>query len=55
MDNLTIAEADCITKMRDQWLISNNKTNLNFTTWLKKTTKAKRKQKVKLDKNRQKT
>lgn len=53
-DDPTIIEAACITTMRDQWLISNNKTNPDLKTRLKKAKEAKRKQQAKLDKNRQK-
>lgn len=54
MDNPTIAEAARIITMRDQWLISNNKTNSDLKVRLKKAKEAERKQKAKLDKNRQK-
>lgn len=52
MDDPAIAKADYITKMRDQWFISNNKTNPDLKARLKKAKEAKRKQQVKLDKNR---
>lgn len=32
MDDPAVAEAACITTIRDQWPISNNKTNLNLKT-----------------------
>lgn len=53
MDNPAITEAACITMIRDQQLISNYKTNPNLKAQLKKAKKAKQKQQVKLDKNRQ--
>lgn len=44
MDNPAIAEAACITTMRDQWLISNNKTNPDLKARLKKAKEAEQKQ-----------
>lgn len=43
MDDLAIIETAHITTIRDQWFISNNKTNPNLKAWLKKAKKAKRK------------
>ncbi len=43
MDDLAIIEAARITTMRDQWLISNNKTNLDLKARLKKVKEAERK------------
>lgn len=54
MDDPAIAEAAHITTMRDQWLISNNKTNPDLKARLKMAKEAERKQQAKLDKNRQK-
>lgn len=51
MDNPAIAKASRITKMRDQWLISNNKTNPDLKARLKKVKVAERKQQAKLEKN----
>lgn len=54
INDCAIAEAICIIIMRDQWLISNNKTYPNLKTWLKKAKKVKQKLQAKLDKNQQK-
>lgn len=51
MNNLAIAKATCIIIIRDQQLISNNKTNLGLKAQLKKAKKAQQKQQAKLDKN----
>ena len=44
IDDPAIVEAARITTMRDQWLISNNKTNPDLQTWLKKAKEAEQKQ-----------
>ncbi len=43
MDDPTIIEAAHITTIRDQWLISNNKTNPDFKARLNKVKEAERK------------
>lgn len=48
------AEASCITALRDQWMMNNNKMNLDLKARLKKAKIAEQKQQAKLDKTRQK-
>lgn len=51
MNDPAIAKATRNKKMRDQWFISNNKTNRDLKTRLNKSKKVEKKQQTKLDKN----
>lgn len=55
MDNPKVAKVARITELRDQWLLKNNKMNLDLKARLKKTKVAKQKKQAKLDKTCQKT
>lgn len=50
INDFTVAEATQIILMRNQWLMSNSKSNFGLKTWLKKRKKSSKSIKIKLTK-----